>query len=59
VESIAAGFDHILFKKTDGSLWGMGNNGYGQLGLGEKVNHSTQIIKAILSKVMAAYGRWA
>ena len=25
---------HLLFLKTDGSLWGMGSNQYGQLGAG-------------------------
>src|SRR5208283_6202750 len=30
----AAGFDHSLFVKTDGTLWSMGDNYYGQLGNG-------------------------
>jgi len=34
VTTIAAGLDHSLFLKSDGSLWGMGNNGAGQLGDG-------------------------
>ena len=32
VKSVAAGYRHSLFLKNDGSLWGMGNNAYGQLG---------------------------
>jgi len=32
VTAIAAGGWHSLFLKSDGSLWGMGYNGYGQLG---------------------------
>ena len=33
VVAIAAGSRHSLFLKSDGSLWGMGNNGDGQLGI--------------------------
>jgi alpha-tubulin suppressor-like RCC1 family protein len=32
VTAIAAGYYHNLFLKSDGSLWGMGYNAYGQLG---------------------------
>ena len=31
VSAIAAGSNHSLYRKTDGSLWGMGVNGSGQL----------------------------
>ena len=34
VTQIAAGGNHTLFTKSDGSLWVMGDNSYGQLGLG-------------------------
>jgi len=34
VIAIAAGYRHSLFVKSDGSLWGMGWNFYGQLGDG-------------------------
>ena len=34
VTAIAAGGNHSLFLKNDGSLWAMGNNNYGQLGNG-------------------------
>ena len=34
VTAIAAGGNHSLFLKNDGSLWAMGNNDYGQLGNG-------------------------
>ncbi len=34
VTKIAAGAYHSLFLKSDGSLWAMGNNRYGQLGDG-------------------------
>ncbi len=33
IMAIAAGEVHSLFIKSDGSLWGMGNNQYGELGL--------------------------
>jgi alpha-tubulin suppressor-like RCC1 family protein len=32
--SIAAGGNHSLILKTDGSVWAAGDNGYGQLGIG-------------------------
>jgi alpha-tubulin suppressor-like RCC1 family protein len=32
--TIAAGIEHSLFLKPDGSLWGMGRNEAGQLGIG-------------------------
>ena len=34
VNTIAAGDEHSLFRKNDGSLWVMGNNEYGELGDG-------------------------
>jgi alpha-tubulin suppressor-like RCC1 family protein len=34
VTAAAAGYSHTLFTKSDGSLWGMGDNSVGQLGLG-------------------------
>ncbi len=34
VTTIAAGFFHSLFLESDGSLWAMGENNYGQLGDG-------------------------
>ena len=35
VVAVAAGQDHSLFLKTDGTLWSMGYNAFGQLGNGE------------------------
>ena len=34
VTRVAAGRSHTLFVESDGTLWGMGDNEYGQLGLG-------------------------
>lgn len=36
VTTIAAGFNHSLFLKSDGSLWGMGRNYDGELGDGTR-----------------------
>jgi alpha-tubulin suppressor-like RCC1 family protein len=50
VTAIAAGFDYSLFVKSDGSLWGMGNNNRGQLGDG------TSKIAAIFPEQIEASG---
>ena len=34
IESVAIGYEHILFLKKDGTVHSVGDNGYGQLGLG-------------------------
>lgn len=34
VAAVAAGLDHTVILKTDGTLWTCGANGYGQLGIG-------------------------
>ncbi len=41
VEQIAAGSYYSLFVKTDGTLWAMGHNYYGQLGDGTTTNRAT------------------
>ncbi|HUL53452.1 MAG TPA: immunoglobulin domain-containing protein [Opitutaceae bacterium] len=33
IQAVTAGADHTLFLASDGTLWGMGYNGYGQLGV--------------------------
>lgn len=37
---IAAGRSHLLFLRADGTLWGYGNNGQGQLGLGHTTDQN-------------------
>ena len=46
VTAIAAGDYHSLFLKSDGSLWAMGWNDYGQLGDGtiNNTNRPEQIV---------------
>lgn len=43
VASVAAWGEHSLAVKTDGSLWGWGQNGSYQLGLGNMVNQLTPV----------------
>ena len=43
VTAIAAGYGHSLFLKSDGSLWGMGENDSGQLGNGTYSSSSLPI----------------
>jgi hypothetical protein len=49
VTAIAAGYYHSLFLKSDGSLWVMGYDNYGQLGngaYGNTTNRPEQILAA-------------
>ena len=45
IKSICCGNDYTLILKNDGTLWGCGNNQYGQLGLGDTAN------KTIFTKI--------
>ena len=40
-DSIAAGSEHSMLLKSDGTVWGAGNNKFGQLGDGTKTNRNT------------------
>ena len=40
---ISAGFGHVLAIKSNGTLWGWGNNGYSQLGDGTTVSKSSPV----------------
>ena len=35
IEEISVGYDHVLARTADGSVYAWGSNEYGQLGLGE------------------------
>jgi len=43
VVSASAGGYHSLYVETDGTLWAMGNNSYGQLGDGTTTDRSTPV----------------
>jgi hypothetical protein len=43
ITAIAAGNDHSLFLKNDGTVWAVGYNDYGQLGDGTTVNKYTPV----------------
>ena len=51
VTRIGAGSVHSLFLRSDGSLWAMGNNGYGQLGDGntDGGTYSTNVPELIVA----------
>ena len=41
IKQIYCGFNHTIILKNDSTLWGCGNNEYGQLGLGDTTNRTT------------------
>jgi len=43
VADVSAPWDHTMIVKTDGTLWGCGNNEYGRLGDGTSINRSTPV----------------
>lgn len=55
VTQIAAGGYHSLFLKSDGSLWGMGLNEYGELGDGTLTNQflAEQIVSSNVTAIAA------
>jgi alpha-tubulin suppressor-like RCC1 family protein len=57
VTQVAAGFYHTLFVESDGSLWAMGYNNYGQLGDGTtNDSHVPKLIVASNVVAVAAGG---
>lgn len=43
IDVMASGYNHILFLKKDGTVWGMGNNQYGQLGNGVAISRNIPV----------------
>jgi alpha-tubulin suppressor-like RCC1 family protein len=60
VTAIAAGWNHTLFLKDDGSLWAMGNNAFGQLGDGSLnsvgINSPERIVASGVTAIAAGRG---
>jgi alpha-tubulin suppressor-like RCC1 family protein len=48
VTQIAAGQSHSLFLKSDGSLWSMGSDQYGQLGDGNSTYYKTNVPEKVV-----------
>jgi alpha-tubulin suppressor-like RCC1 family protein len=58
VTAVAAGGSHSLFLRSDGSLWGMGWNVFGQLGAATRVdttNLPDQIVTGGVTAIAAGY----
>ena len=57
VTNIAGGCGHSLFFKSDGSLWAMGDNEYGQLGDGtyNSANLPEQIVASNVTAIAAGW----
>jgi alpha-tubulin suppressor-like RCC1 family protein len=53
VTAIAAGANHSLFIKNDGSLWAMGANGFGELGNGTSNYQTNRPVQIVSSGVIA------
>jgi alpha-tubulin suppressor-like RCC1 family protein len=53
VVAVGAGYDFSLFLKSDGSLWGMGNNGFGQLGGGTSFYGTEKPVEIVPNDVVA------
>lgn len=54
---ISVGFDHILVLDKDGSVWGIGNNSYGQLGKEDEGGSVPVFRKIADNAVMISAGR--
>lgn len=50
VVAVAAGSDHSLALKSDGTLWAWGYNGYGQLGDGTTTNRYSPVKVQLLQE---------
>ena len=58
VEAVAAGYDHSMVLKQDGSVWTTGSNHFGQLGDAPET-FSSEFVQVIAGGVQAvAAGNW-
>ncbi len=55
--AISVGLDHLLVLDKDGSVWGIGNNTYGQLGKNGEGGSVTSFVKIAGGAVMISAGR--
>ena len=57
VTNVAGGYAHSLFLKSDGSLWAMGDNQYGELGDGTYIttNRPEQIVASGVTGIAAGF----
>lgn len=55
---IAAGLNHSLLLKYDGTVWAWGWNYYGQLGNGNNTDSSTPVVVTGLSNIVAISAGW-
>ena len=53
IVTVAAGDYHSLCRTSDGKLWAMGQNYYGQLGVGDTTNRATPVQVPGVSDVVA------
>src|SRR6185503_2320680 len=53
VTAVAAGYNHTLALKSDGTLWTWGDNQYGQLGDGSTMDRKVPVQVTTLSNVVA------
>src|SRR5262249_24537271 len=57
IREMAAGGYHSLYRRIDGSLWGMGYNGQGELGDGTQLNrfYPVEIVAGGVSKIAVGW----
>ena len=55
--SVSVGYDHMLILDKDGSVWGIGNNSYGQLGKTNVGGSVTSFLKIATGVTMISAGR--
>jgi len=56
--AVSTGQSHSLGLTSDGNLWAWGNNGYGQLGLGDNVSRTAPALVDSVHDWTAVSGRW-